>query len=395
MAYIRINHKAVNSENAQQLVQLCPFSAISYESERLDIGMACKMCKLCLKNGPPGLLELVEDVRPEIDKAAWRGVAVYAEVREGGLHKVVYELIGKALELARVAGEPVYALLCGADIAEQAEQLLYYGVDRVFVCDDSRLRDFRSDIYANVFAAFINRVNPSVVMVGATNIGRTLAPQVAARFRSGLTADCTMLEMGETRDLVQIRPAFGGNIMAQIITPRHRPQFCTVRYKIFPAAAKKDRRKGEIVVLALPSDSLDSRIEVLSQTAKPREVDISEAEIIVAVGRGIKSKESLRLAEELAALLGGVTACTRPLVEAGWFDAKRQIGLSGRTVKAKLIITLGISGFVQFTAGMRGCDCIIAVNTDKNAAIFDVAHFGLVGDLYEITSGLIAKLKGM
>jgi len=230
-------------------------------------------------------------------------------------------------------------------------------------------------------------------MVGATGIGRSLAPRVAARFRTGITADCTSLEMRDGTDLVQIRPAFGGNIMARIVTPNHRPQFCTVRYKVFSAPATVDSPRGVIERIPVDTDLLRSNVLVTSVERKPPETDLSEAKIIVTAGRGLRSKADLALAEELAGIIGAQLACTRPLVECGWFDCKRQIGLSGRTVNADLIITLGVSGSVQFAAGMKGSGCIIAVNNDATAGIFDVAHYGFVGDLYEIVPALTAYIK--
>ncbi|HWQ73137.1 MAG TPA: FAD-binding protein [Desulfitobacteriaceae bacterium] len=393
MAYLKINQELLDPEKAALLKDICPFSAISYENGRLDISAACKMCKICIKKGPQGIIELVEDEEISLNKDEWRGIAVYTEHHKGEIHNVTLELIGKARELARVTGHPVYALMIGSEIKEKARKLLRYGVDKVFVYDYPELADFKIDIYTNAFSDFIEKVKPSSIMVGATNLGRTLAPRVAARQRTGLTADCTRLEMKKNSDLVQIRPAFGGNIMAQIVTPKHRPQFCTVRYKIFSAPAPLEQFSGEIVLMELPARQLQSVFSILSIEDKPREVDISEAEIIVAAGRGLKSKDDLALLEELAKLLGGVLACTRPLIENGWFDPKRQIGLSGRTVKPKLIIAAGISGAVQFVAGMRSSDCIIAINQDENASIFDVAHYGLCGDLYEIIPQLLEMIR--
>jgi len=199
--------------------------------------------------------------------------------------------------------------------------------------------------------------------------------------------------MREGTDLIQIRPAFGGNIMARIITPNHRPQFCTVRYKIFSAPAPLKDPTGVIERVPVDTALLRSNVQVLSVERKPLETDLSEAGIIVAVGRGLKSKADLVLAEELAGAIGAQLACSRPLVECGWFDCKRQIGLSGRTVNADLIITLGISGSVQFAAGMKGSGCIIAVNNDEKAGIFDIAHYGFVGDLYEVVPALMAYIK--
>ena len=283
--------------------------------------------------------------------------------------------------------------MIGSGIESAAEKLLHYGVDKVFVYDDPALLDFRVEPYTAAFYDFVEKIKPSSILVGATNLGRQLAPRIAARCKAGLTADCTVLEMKENTDLVQIRPAFGGNIMAQIISPATRPQFCTVRYKVFSEPKPTDEAKGEIVKMTVTPDMMVSAIEILSAEEKPSDVDISEADVIVAIGRGAQSESMRAMAEELAELLGGMVACTRPLVEANLFDAKRQIGLSGRTVKPKFIICLGISGAVQFAAGMKSSDVIVAINTDKSASIFDVADYAIVGDVAEIVPALIAKIK--
>lgn len=394
MAKLIIHQARITPSDAEQLIALCPFGAISYEGGALDISAGCKMCGLCVTKGPAGAITKEEDAPiAAVNKDDWRGIAVYVDHQGGDIHPVTLELLGKARELAAITDHPVYAVMLGCDIGGIAETLLPYGVDKVFVYDDPALTHYTIEPYAAALEHFISAVKPSSILVGATNVGRSLAPRVAARFRTGLTADCTVLEMKENTDLVQIRPAFGGNIMAQIITPNHRPQFCTVRYKIFSAPAPMATFSGTVEQMTLPPEALVSRVEVLALQEKTRDIDISEAEIIVAVGRGIKNQGDLALAQQLADALGGQLACTRPLIEAKWFDAKRQIGLSGRTVGAKLIITLGISGAVQFTAGMRGCQQIVAVNTDPTAPIFDVAHLGLVGDLYEILPQLLAVCK--
>lgn len=390
---LQIHPEKIDQAAAEALVKLCPFNAIDNKDGKISIGSACKMCKMCVRKGPAGAITWQEDEAPaSVNKDEWRGVAVFAEAVEGGIHPVSLELVGKAKELAAVIHHPVYALLIGSDTDAAASELLAYGIDKVFVYDDPALKHFVIAPYAAAFTDFIEKIKPSSILVGATVLGRSLAPKVAARVHAGLTADCTMLEMKENTDLVQIRPAFGGNIMAQIVSPRTRPQFCTVRYKIFSAPSKTEPT-GEAVRMTLPAEALKGRTEVLNVTKKAETVDISDAEVIVAVGRGLKSKDDIALAEELAKALGAQLACTRPLVEAGWFDPRCQIGLSGRTVKPKLIITLGISGSVQFAAGMRGSDRIIAVNSDPHAPIFDIAHDGFIGDLYEIVPQLIEKAK--
>ncbi len=392
MGKLVIKNELVTPEKAKNLIKICPFNAISYTDDGLDISSACKMCKMCVRKGE-GVIEFVEDIK-EIDKSLWKGICVYVDCCGDKIHRVTYELIGKAHELAQVTRHPVYAVMIGYNIEENAHKLLKYGVDKVFTYNHPELKEFRIEPYTAAFYDFIEKHKPSSVLIGATNLGRQLAPRVAARCRTGLTADCTVLEMKENTDLVQIRPAFGGNIMAQIITPNTRPQFCTARYKVFNEPTPIDNPNGEIVKMKITPEMLFSNIEVISSTVKPTDIDISEADVIVAVGRGSSSESMRQNAKDLADLLGGVIACTRPLVEANIFDAKHQIGLSGRTVKPKLIICLGISGAVQFAAGMKSSDCIIAINSDPNAPIFDVAHYCVVGDVNEIVPKWIENIKG-
>ena len=393
MKRLVINQQLVVPAAISDLLDLCPFSAITAEKGCLSINAGCTMCGLCVKSGPDGVFAFIEtDVDiPDLDASNWKGIAVYAEQHDGHLHNVAGELLGKARQLAD--GQPVYALLIGSGMSEAAGRLLMYGADRVFTYDDPKLAQFDIEPYRNVFSDFINKIKPSSVMVGATSTGRSLAPRVAARFRTGLTADCTALEIQDDHKLIQIRPAFGGNIMARIVTPKHRPQFCTVRYKVFSAPGPVKNPTGIIEMMPVDTALLKSNVRLLSVEKKPLETDLSEARIVVAVGRGLKKREDIMFAEELANLIGAQTACSRPLVECGWFSSKRQIGLSGRTVNADLIITLGISGSVQFAAGMRGSQCIIAVNNDEKAGIFDIAHYGFVGDLYEVAPALISCLS--
>lgn len=387
---LTVHPERITPALGQKLQKLCPFGAIGYENGALSIGMGCKLCKLCVKNGE-GAITFEEDAAPKVDKSAYTGIAVFCEHFRGSIHSVTFELLGKARELAAVTGHRVTALMIGSGIREQARELFCYGADDVYVYDHPSLDSFLIEPYANAFEDFIRRTKPSSILVGATNVGRSLAPRVAARIGTGLTADCTSLEMTKDTDLVQIRPAFGGNIMARIMTPNHRPQFCTVRYKIF---SKPPRREvaGTPTVLPVTEEMLAARARILDIEMKPTDVDISEADVIVQVGRGVKNRADLALIEALAKRLGGVVACTRPLVENGWFDAKHQIGLSGRTVKPKLLISIGVSGAVQTVAGMKGSECIVAVNRDPDAPIFDVAHYGFVGDWNEIIPALLERM---
>lgn len=393
MGKLVVNQEKLTPSIIEELVSICPFGAIEDKGGKIEVNAGCKMCKLCVKNGPEGVMEFVEEETEAIDKNLWRGIAVYVDHVEGDIHPVTYELIGKAKELAAKISHPVYAVFVGHDVKDRAEEILHYGVDEVFVYDYEELKDFTIEPYTAAMEDFINKVKPSTLLVGATTVGRSLAPRVAARFRTGLTADCTILDVKENTDLVQIRPAFGGNIMAQIINPNNRPQLATVRYKVMNAPEKSSEASGKITVADMDKSKLGSNINVLKVTKKVVEASISDAEVIVAVGRGLKAEKDLAMIKELADLLGAQIATTRPLIEAGWADAKKQIGLSGRTVKPKLIITCGISGAVQFAAGMNNSECIVSINKDPKASIFNVAHYGIVGDIYEIIPKLISDIK--
>ena len=378
--------------DAQEIIKICPFGAMGNIDGKIEINAACRLCKLCVKKGN-GVFEFVEEKILEIDKNSWRGIAVYADHVDGKIHPVTYELIGKARELAEKINQSVYAIFLGENITEKAEEILHYGVEKIFVCDKKELADFNIENYSAAFEIFINKVKPAAILVGATPVGRQLAARVAARFHTGLTADCTVLDIHENTDLVQIRPAFGGNIMAEILTPNHRPQMATVRYKIMNAPKRSEKIFGDIEQFEIDSEKFSSKIEVLGITKKPKEIGIENAEILVVAGRGVKKKEDLNLIRELAEILNGDYACTRPLVECGWLEPKRQIGLSGRTVRPKLIITCGVSGSVQFVAGMENSEKIFAINSDANASIFKVANYAVIGDIYEIIPKLIEKIK--
>ena len=390
MSYIKINQEKATDKAALQA--LCPFAAIEDKDGKLEISAGCRMCRLCVKRGG-GVFEFVDDSAPGVDKSKWRGIAVVAEIdADGELHPVSLELLGKARELAAKIDHPVLALAIGANTDAAVDKLLAYGADEVHVYDDPELKHFRIEPYANVLEDFINATHPSSVLVGGTVNGRSLAPRVAARFRTGLTADCTVLDMSPTTDLDQIRPAYGGNIMAHINTPRHRPQFATVRYKIFSIPPKGEPH-GKVVRHDIAKAKLASLIDVLERKRKDVEKGIEDYEVLVVCGRGVKKPEDIAMLEELAGLLGGKVASTRAVVEAGWIEAKRQIGLSGRTVKPKLIITCGVSGAIQFVAGMSNSECIVAINSDPKASIFKVAHVGIVGDLYKVVPELIEQVR--
>ena len=371
----------------------CPFGAIDIKEGKPELNAACKVCGICVKACPEKAIVKLETKVDKVDKSQWKDILVFAEAHGGRLHPVSLELIGKAKELAGPVGFSVKAVLVGSGLSVFAEELRHYGVSEVAVYDDEALSFFRADAYAACVEDYIKYAHPSVVLVGATSLGRSLAPRLATRFHTGLTADCTKLELRENTDLVQIRPAFGGNIMAQIITTNTRPQFATVRYKVMNTPVRSDEAAGEILTRKIPKAVSESKVTCVSVTPVPPKKSISDAEILVVGGRGLQKEADLEMVKELAALLGGDWATSRPLVEKGWTTNDRQIGLSGRTVRPRLIITCGVSGAIQFTACMNASDHIVAINSDPDAPIFQVAHVAIVGDLYNILPRLIRQLK--
>lgn len=380
-------------------ITACPFGALSLTADGVHIGDACRLCRQCIKHCPQGALSLVSDdgapsetgAQAQPDLTAYRGVLVFAEQRDGRLQPVVPELIGKALELAGKVGQEVAVVLAGHDIAGLTHELRHYGCQRVIAYDHPELRQFRTQLYADVLTDAIELLKPGVVLIGATPAGRSLAPRIATRLRTGLTADCTVLDIRPNGDLVQTRPAFGGNVMATILTPRHRPQLATVRHKVMAAAPRQDEPSGEVISGRFRPEWQD-RTRVVEVLRQAQAATISDADVVVAVGRGLRQQRDLELVERLATALGGMVGCTRPLVEQGWLPNTRQIGLSGRTVRPRLYIAAGLSGAIQHVAGMRGSDLIFAINQDRQAPIFDVAHYALVGDLYEIIPELTRQL---
>lgn len=395
MAKLVVHQDKINDIN--ELISICPFGAMEENNGKLNITAGCRLCRLCrlcVRKGPKGAVEYVEEEKkPLIDKSIWNGIAVYVEHVGENIHPVTYELIGKARELADKINQPVYAVFVGNNLSNIAEKLLHYNVDKVFVYDDEELACFNIEKYTNVFEDFIKNNKPTSILVGATPVGRQLAPKVAARFKTGLTADCTILDMKSTTDLVQIRPAFGGNIMAEILTPNNRPQMATVRYKVMETPAYSEDINGEIVNCKTNNIDFGSNIKILDVIKKPKEENIESADVLIVAGRGIKKKEDLSMLEDLADLLNGQLAVTRPLVENGWAEAKRQIGLSGKTVRPKLIMTCGVSGAIQFVAGMNNAETIFAINNDEKAPIFKYANYAIVGDIYEVIPKLIEKIK--
>ena len=395
MGKLVINQSFVTDDIVKELEKVCPFNAFEFDGEELSINASCKSCKQCVSRGPQGVITYVEEKEViTINKDEWVGLAVFVEFEFGKIHPVVYELLGKAKELAEKINHPLYAVVIGSkeQVEKNADKLLRYGVDKVFVYQDEIFEGFNTDRAFSCMKDFVEKLKPSVILFGGTNLGRSFAPKIAAHFKTGLTADCTSLGIKENTDLVQIRPAFGGNIMAKIICTKTRPQLATVRYKIFKKPEKEEPH-GEIVYMDCSKISMKSAVKLLSVIKKEISVDISEADVIVACGRAFKNSNDLAVAKELADLLGGVVACSRPLCEVGLMNIRYQIGLSGKTVAPKLMIVLGISGAIQFTSGMNGSGLIIAINSDPNAQIFDTAHYGIVGDVFKVVPELIELIK--
>lgn len=325
-------------------------------------------------------------------KQSWNHILVFAEQVAGTLHPVVIELIGEAQKLAKKVGYEVYAVLVGeGDVSQNAERLLEYGVKSAFVYEDACFAGFRTDVYTNAVADCIERLRPSIVLIGGTAIGRSLAPRLSTRFKTGLTADCTSLDIRENTDLVQVRPAFGGDIMARILIENTRPQFATVRYKVMEQAKKIAHPTGVVQRCEVTQPMRQSQIELLAVTQTSKTKTIEEEEILVVAGRGVKNEKDLDILRDFAAILGAQLCFTRPLVEMGWGEQSHQIGLSGRTVKPKLMITCGVSGAIQFASCMKNAECIVAINTDEAAPIFNIAHYCVKGNWYEIIPALAKK----
>ena len=373
-------------------VDVCPFGAIDMVNGKAVINEACRACGQCVEACPIGAIVMSE--AEVVDLSDYRGVMVYAEQRGGRVHPVSYELLGKAQELAAQLSEPVYAVIVGSDVGAGAEELVKRGADKVFLYDDPALAEFRDDPYTDLLARCCRNEKPSIFLIGATSLGRSLGPRVAAKLHTGLTADCTYLDIDpETGLLRQTRPAYGGNIMATIITPNGRPQMATVRYKMFPEAYKTDNPKGIVVEKPVDMSNVRDRIKVLGFEEAKDQVSISEADLIVSGGLGMGDPKGFELIGKLAETLGAAVGASRPTVDEGWIDYRHQVGLSGRTVRPQVYMACGISGAVQHQAGMKTSDVIIAVNKDPEAPIFKISSLGVVGDLYEVVPRLIEKIK--
>ncbi|MBS7610093.1 electron transfer flavoprotein subunit alpha/FixB family protein [Candidatus Bathyarchaeota archaeon] len=319
------------------------------------------------------------------------GVMVFAEQEDGMVHPITYELLGKGRELAEKLGKDLSSVLLGYNIEKEALELIYHGADTVFLYDHPSLKDFDVIRYKQNIVSLLKEEKADIFLLGATPIGRSLGPRVAAAMETGLTADCIELDIdGADGSLVQIRPAFSGNIIARIKT-RTKPQMATVRYKVMKRSHRDTMRKGRIVRREVKEVS-ETGIHLLKKEPL-KGVDISEAEVIVSGGRGLRKPEDFKLLEELSRLLGGTVGSSRPLVDEGWIGREHQVGFSGNTVKPKVYIACGISGSPQHLFGMRDSEVIIAINKDPSAPIFKFSDYCIIGDLYEVLPALIREIK--
>ncbi len=338
----------------------------------------------------------------------YKGVFVFAQQVDNVLDGVAFELLGKGKDLAKDLGTDVTAVLIGSNVKGLADQLAEYGADRVIVVDDPELKDYRTEPYAHALASVINEYKPEIMLVGATAIGRDLGPTVSARVKTGLTADCTSLEIGnfplvaapgkeaeqKHNQLLMTRPAFGGNTIATIACPDNRPQMATVRPGVMQKIAPIAGAKANVVEFNPGFTPNNRYVEILNVVkAVKSTANIMEAKILVSGGRGVGSKENFKLLEDLAEVLGGTVSCSRAVVENGWLPVDLQVGQTGKTVRPQIYFAIGISGAIQHVAGMEDSDLIIAINKDEDAPIFDVADYGLVGDLNKIVPALTAALK--
>ena len=379
-------------------VKVCPFDAIRIMDKRAVINFdKCNLCGACVPacKFEAILLEKAEIGAQKPDVRGYKGVWVFAEQRKGKVQPVAFELLGKARELARDLGCDVSAVLLGERLEEEIQELIWRGADKVYVVEKMQLANFQDEPYTNVIAGLINKYKPEIFLCGATLVGRSLISRIAIKIKAGLTADCTGLEIDKEKNiLLQTRPAFGGNIMATIISPAHRPQMATVRHKVFPESQSDMKRAGKIIRENVDNATLNSRSRLLDIIDEIEStVNLAEADIIVSGGRGLKAPENFKLVEDLAKALGAAVGASRAAVDSGWLPYSHQVGQTGKTVCPKIYIACGISGQIQHLVGMQSSKIIIAINSDPYAPIFKVANYGVVGDLFELLPALTKKLQ--
>ncbi|MDR3071038.1 MAG: electron transfer flavoprotein subunit alpha [Endomicrobium sp.] len=388
-------------------IDACPFAAILMmkrpgHDSKIELAVIdsnkCLCCGACVQACESNAIEFVKSVsRDAVDRNLYNGVWVYAEQRHSEIADVVYELLNDGKRLANKLNTTLSAVLIGSGIKSNAQGLIDSGADKVYVCQDPVFDNFQDDPYTDVFVQLIEKEKPEIVLIGATNIGRSFAPRIAAKIGTGLTADCTSFEIDlQTRNLQQTRPAFGGNIMATVLTPSHRPQMATVRHKVFKAAKVEKNRKGEIVDFKVDAKTLVNRTKFLGFVKDLGAiVNITDANVIVAGGRGVGKGEGFKLLEELANLFNGVVGASKAAVDAGWMSYAHQIGQTGKTVTPRIYIACGISGQIQHTVGINSSNIIIAINKDATCPMMQTATYALEGDLYEIIPNIIKEIKSI
>jgi len=392
MALLIIDREACTGCGA--CVEVCPFAALSLVDGVAVANDNCTACGACVPECPVEALSLPERKEAEADLSAYRGVWVWVEQFQGRAASISWEMLGQGRVLADQLGSALTACVLGQGVGQVAREAIAYGADRVFLADDPTFSAYRTEPYAKILVDLVREYKPEVFLLGASSRGRDLAGSVATLLYTGLTADCTGLEIDpETRLLRQTRPAFGGNIMATILTPNHRPQMATVRHRVFEMPKPDPGRQGQIVPLKVRLSEEEIATKVVDFLLEGEEVNLADARVIVAGGRGVGGPDGFRPLRELAQVLGGAVGASRAAVDAGWIPYVHQVGQTGRTVRPDLYIACGISGAIQHRAGMSTSRVIVAINKDPEAPIFDIATYGLVGDLFEVVPALTESFR--
>lgn len=374
----------------------CAFGAIKVEDGCAVVDDNCTLCGTCVDSCEAGALSIERQEKAgAVDLSEWAGVMVFAEFRHGRIAPVAFELLGIGRKLADSRSVPLMAVLLGSGLGDTARELVAYGADKVYRVDNSVFEHFTDEAYSNILEDIIREAKPETVLAGATAIGRSFIPRVASAMGTGLTADCTNLDIREEDGaLLQTRPAFGGNIMATIVCPHTRPQMATVRPRVMKASPADYDRAGEIIDYEPRPERLATKVKVLGSVVEDQDqVNITEADIIVAGGRAFEDEKGFTMIRNLAATLGGAVGASRAAVDSGWVTYPHQVGQTGKTVCPKVYFACGISGAIQHVVGMQSSEVVVAINRDPEAPVFDVATYGIVGDVFEIIPKLISKLE--